>query len=105
MYNDNGVIYDTNTHRQYPNYSCVKNTLSDTLDTTTTRCHGYHTRTLRVGVCSDELINAVVDEAILLHALKHPRSLQLDILNSLKHIYHPLHTNTLNTETQGAEYP
>ena len=52
---------------------------------------------------ADKLIYTVVDEGILIHVLDGARSLQLHVLNSLEHIYHALHTKSLNAETQRTE--
>lgn len=52
---------------------------------------------------SYELIHTIVNEGIVLYRLDTSRSLQLHALNGLEHIYHSLHTESLDAVTKGAE--
>ena len=52
---------------------------------------------------SYELVHTIVNEGIVLDGLDTPRSLQLHALNGLEHIYHSLHTESLDAVAERAE--
>ena len=52
---------------------------------------------------SDEFIDAVVDEGVLLHGFHHARPLELDALHRLEDVHHSLHPQSCNAVAQRRE--